>query len=132
MAPSVLTTLAVVLLVLRASDGSARAVSEPIPVFTWGEEGYPVFREPAILLLPSGNLLAFIEGGQNHLAGSDGYPNANSDVVSKMSSDGGVTWGKLSVVLKNSSQPGAVWDSCLLYTSPSPRDRSLSRMPSSA
>eukprot|EP01046_Picozoa_sp_COSAG06_P074663 COSAG06_NODE_22943_length_708_cov_0.761905_1_plen_41_part_01 len=41
MAPSVLTTLAVVLLVLRASDGSARAVSEPVPVFTWGEEGYP-------------------------------------------------------------------------------------------
>ena len=26
----------------------------------------------------------------------------------------------------------AVWSDCLLYTSPSPRDRSLSRMPSSA
>ena len=25
-----------------------------------------------------------------------------------------------------------IWDVCLLYTSPSPRDRSLSRMPSSA
>ena len=27
---------------------------------------------------------------------------------------------------------GMVWVPCLLYTSPSPRDRSLSRMPSSA
>ena len=26
----------------------------------------------------------------------------------------------------------ALWENCLLYTSPSPRDRSLSRMPSSA
>jgi len=43
-------------------------VSKPVPVFTFGEEGYPVFREPAVLLLPSGHLLAFIEGGQNHLA----------------------------------------------------------------
>ena len=43
-------------------------VSKPVPVFTFGEEGYPVFREPVVLLLPSGHLLAFIEGGQNHLA----------------------------------------------------------------
>ena len=27
---------------------------------------------------------------------------------------------------------GPLWDSCLLYTSPSPRDRQKSRMPSSA
>ena len=30
------------------------------------------------------------------------------------------------------SQPGALPESCLLYTSPSPRDRTRSRMPSSA
>ena len=28
--------------------------------------------------------------------------------------------------------PGGVWETCLLYTSPSPRDRTRSRMPSSA
>ena len=28
--------------------------------------------------------------------------------------------------------PGAHWKACLLYTSPSPRDRTRSRMPSSA
>lgn len=89
---------------------AACGVSKPTPVFTWGEEGYPVFREPAILLLPeSGNLLAFSEGGMNHV--DESYPESNCDVVSKISRDGGATWGRLSVVLKNSSQPGAVWDS---------------------
>ena len=70
----------------------AGATLPKVPVFTFGEEGYPVFREPAIVLLPSGNLLAFIEGGQNHVsdeADESGYPNSNSAVVSKLSSDGG-------------------------------------------
>ena len=34
--------------------------------------------------------------------------------------------------VKPASEPSASTDPCLLYTSPSPRDRSLSRMPSSA
>ena len=39
---------------------------------------------------------------------------------------------KLNAVLQNSSTIGSIsWD-CLLYTSPSPRDRQKSRMPSSA
>eukprot|EP01047_Picozoa_sp_COSAG01_P013763 COSAG01_NODE_655_length_14476_cov_6.592265_8_plen_130_part_00 len=95
-------------LLLVSDVPSASTVSKPVPVFTWGEGGYPVYREPAVLLLPSGTLLAFIEGGQNHLGAADSYlyPNSNSDVVSKLSSDGGKSWGPLSVVLKNASQPG--------------------------
>ena len=120
----------------RSGGGLSR-----VPVFTFGEEKYAVFREPAIILLPeTGHLLAFIEGGQNHVNADESYPNSNSDVVSKTSTDGGATCepalpaqpamhvtrvllclstmtaacflagGKLSLVLKNSSQPGAVWD----------------------
>ena len=37
------------------------------------------------------------------------------------------TWSRKSTIL-----PDFVGVSCLLYTSPSPRDRSISRMPSSA
>ena len=36
------------------------------------------------------------------------------------------------VVINLTSGMGGDWVPCLLYTSPSPRDRSLSRMPSSA
>ena len=32
----------------------------------------------------------------------------------------------------HSMSPGELWTDCLLYTSPSPRDATLSRMPSSA
>ena len=36
------------------------------------------------------------------------------------------------IILINSNPATIMTDPCLLYTSPSPRDRSLSRMPSSA
>jgi hypothetical protein len=109
MAPPQLRASLAGLLLPLAAGGAALPT---VPVFTFGEKGYPVFREPAIVLLPSGNLLAFIEGGQNHVNDeAAGYPSSNSAVVSKLSSNGGRTWGKLDLVLKNSSQPGAVYDS---------------------
>ena len=40
--------------------------------------------------------------------------------------------GKISKIGEVSEEAREVYDACLLYTSPSPRDRSLSRMPSSA
>ena len=53
-----------------------------------------------------------------------------------------VEWDKRDIVLKPKfidvlaiNEDGniiSIYDDCLLYTSPSPRDRSLSRMPSSA
>ena len=39
---------------------------------------------------------------------------------------------ELKMNLKNSWWKSIVYESCLLYTSPSPRDRQKSRMPSSA
>lgn len=107
------------LLALVSPVATSSGVSKRVPVFTWGEAGYSTFREPAILLLPAGKLLAFSEGGQNHLSSTSStssgaiatyYPNSNSDVVSKLSADGGATWGPLNVVLRNASQPGPVWD----------------------
>ena len=44
----------------------------------------------------------------------------------------GLTLGNALRRVLMSSLQGAAVTSCLLYTSPSPRDRSLSRMPSSA
>ena len=40
--------------------------------------------------------------------------------------------GNIAVVLEDDSNPRDVWVACLLYTSPSPRDGLLYRMPSSA
>ena len=40
--------------------------------------------------------------------------------------------GALTMVEDLTDQPGSAYDPCLLYTSPSPRDATLSRMPSSA
>ena len=40
--------------------------------------------------------------------------------------------GQITVVLHEQSLPVSLFDVCLLYTSPSPRDRQKSRMPSSA
>ena len=40
--------------------------------------------------------------------------------------------GKIYLVMTDLFDKGEPIDTCLLYTSPSPRDRSLSRMPSSA
>ena len=46
---------------------------------------------------------------------------------------GGVLFGSLGLKLLASKEAKHVYaKACLLYTSPSPRDRSLSRMPSSA
>ena len=46
-------------------------------------------------------------------------------------------WGRREVSIAENEMPGLMalrdeYRGCLLYTSPSPRDRSLSRMPSSA
>ena len=46
--------------------------------------------------------------------------------------DVAVKEGKIHQIGQISEQAGETVDACLLYTSPSPRDRSLSRMPSSA
>ena len=41
-------------------------------------------------------------------------------------------FGKIRVINEDIISPNAGFNTCLLYTSPSPRDRYISRMPSSA
>jgi sialidase-1 len=67
-----------------------------IPVFVSGNDGYKSYRIPAIVSLPSGDLLAFCEGRVNN-AGDFGHVN----VVMKRSTDRGKTWGGLQLVAKN-------------------------------
>ena len=54
-----------------------------------------------------------------------------ADVISAYTSDGRIAADQL-VVLEDPREALPSYDACLLYTSPSPRDLSTSRMPSSA
>ena len=59
------------------------------------------------------------------VAGTDDMLDVEFDVVEGLTAD----W---SIMLGYTDGEGAFWGGCLLYTSPSPRDLSTSRMPSSA
>jgi sialidase-1 len=65
-----------------------------VPVFSLGTEGYKIYRIPAIIQLPDGELLAFAEGRVN---GSNDY--GNIDIVLKRSTDRGKSWGTISTVV---------------------------------
>jgi sialidase-1 len=66
------------------------AQNEPVTVFRAGEGGYAVFRIPAIIRIPSGELLAFAEG-RVHTGADFG----DIDIVMKRSIDAGKTWSSL-------------------------------------
>lgn len=63
---------------------------EKITVFQSGTEGHKIYRIPAIINAPNGDLLAFAEGRVN--GGSD-FGDIN--IVMKRSADNGKTWSKL-------------------------------------
>ena len=69
-----------------------------VPVFVSGAEGYKTFRIPAIIRLPSGDLLAFAEGRKNGMADF-----GHIEIVMKRSADLGQTWSPLQVVASNDS-----------------------------
>lgn len=69
------------------------AQSKTIPVFVSGMEGHKSYRIPAIVGLPSGEILAFAEG-RVHGAGDFGDIN----IVMKRSSDRGKTWSAMQFV----------------------------------
>ena len=54
------------------------------------------------------------------------------DAANTKSYPGSGTWNDISGKGHTATINGATYNSCLLYTSPSPRDGLLSRMPSSA
>ena len=67
-----------------------------VPVFVSGTEGYRTFRIPALIRLPSGDLLAFAEGRRNGMADF-----GHIDIVMKRSTDLGRTWSPLQVAASN-------------------------------
>lgn len=81
----------VMLLVVYATGLSAQ---DRIPVFISGEEGHKVYRIPAIIDLPNGDLMAFCEG-RVHNASDFGDIN----IVMKRSKDKGKTWGNLQTLV---------------------------------
>ena len=62
------------------------------------------------------------------------YINSVSDLLSLARNCAYDQWsvGKTVILQKDLSLEGMLWEPCLLYTSPSPRDKRQSRMPSSA
>lgn len=71
--------------------------SEPvsIDVFVGGQEGYPIYRIPAMVSAPDGSILAFCEGRKTGIS-----DHGNIDLVLKRSFDRGATWGPLQVIVK--------------------------------
>ena len=83
--------LTVALTIFLTSLSLARADHPPTTVFDSGQDGYKVFRIPAMIKTANGDLLAFCEARQ----GGDA---SEIDLVQKRSSDGGKSWGPLQVV----------------------------------
>ena len=67
---------------------------QEIPVFEAGQEGHAVYRIPALISLPNGDLLAFAEGRVN---GTDDFGDIN--LVMKRSLDGGHTWSPIQTLV---------------------------------
>lgn len=76
----------------------AQPVSEKVPVFVSGEEGYHTYRIPAIVRLPDQTLLAFCEGRKS---GSGDF--GDIDLVMKKSTDNGLSWSSLMLVVNTDS-----------------------------
>ncbi|MEA5427717.1 sialidase family protein [Arcicella lustrica] len=82
------------LIILFLFFGTIASKAQSVPVFTAGTEGHKSYRIPAIIKLPSGDLLAFAEG---RVQGAGDFGDIN--IVLKRSKDNGKTWGKLSTVV---------------------------------
>jgi len=72
----------------------SQGFSQETIVFKGGKEGHKIYRIPAIIDLPNGNLLAFAEGRVN---GSDDFGDVN--LVMKRSVDGGKSWSSLQMLV---------------------------------
>lgn len=86
-----------------------KAQNNTVPVFVSGTEGYTIFRIPAIIRIPGGDILAFAEGRVH-----GGADFGDIDIVMKRSSDGGKTWSALQKITDNdtlqSGNPAPVVD----------------------
>ena len=78
-------------LLLLCLCASSSALAQSVPVFEAGQEGYNVYRIPALIKAANGDLLAFCEAR----TGGDA---SEIDLVMKRSTDHGKSWGALQVV----------------------------------
>ena len=92
-----------------------------------GQFGCHTFRIPAMVATNKGTLLAVYDMRYNSRRDLQGH----MDIGLSRSTDGGETWAR-PVPIMDMKKFGGLPEDCLLYTSPSPRDLSTSRMPSSA
>ncbi len=88
-----LKKIAVFILFGVISAGCMSAQPTITPVFISGSEGHKIYRIPAIIGLPNGDILAFCEGRVN-----DGGDFGDINIVMKRSSDKGKTWGDIQLV----------------------------------
>ena len=76
--------------------------------------------------------LAMICDGQNYTVSSGTYTPTNVTAAQALTTSYATVTGSELSYTPPSGTTCVVYDFCLLYTSPSPRDRTRSRMPSSA
>ncbi len=86
-----------------------QAQQPTVPVFISGTEGHKIYRIPAIISLPDGELLAFAEGRVN-----GGADFGDINIVMKRSADKGKTWGNISTIVDyealQAGNPAPVFD----------------------
>ena len=75
-------------LTLVAVRGADTAAPQRVMLFNSGQEGYPRYRIPSVIVAPNNDVLAFCEG---RVAG--GGFTGDIDIVMKRSTDSGQTWG---------------------------------------
>lgn len=98
-----------ILLLLLIIFHKTHAQQSGIPVFISGTEGHKIYRIPAIIQLPDGELLAFAEGRVN-----GGADFGDINIVMKRSADQGKTWSNLSTIVDyealQAGNPAPVFD----------------------
>jgi sialidase-1 len=98
-----------ILLLLLVIFTEIQAQQPAIPVFISGTGGHKIYRIPAIIQLPNGELLAFAEGRVN-----GGADFGDINIVMKRSTDNGKTWGSISTIVDyealQAGNPAPVFD----------------------
>ena len=107
---------------MRISKDEAATWSEPVLCIE--SVGYYVVNNDRVIQLDSGRLV--IPAARHSLPGESF--SGRGQAMCHLSDDGGATWYPSQSILDAPEDS----KSCLLYTSPSPRDRTRTRMPSSA
>ena len=97
---------------------------------------YGIFAGLFVLVAMIGMSPSFADSNTTVLSTNDGVQLTKTVVPMSIPSDNTMPWGFIEGTVENHAEGYPVilqiYQNCLLYTSPSPRDLSTSRMPSSA